>query len=350
MLLEETTRNIGDLNREAMEAARKRTDSLTKPQGSAGILEDVVIKIAGITGNSTPWIEQKAVITMAGDHGVCAEGVNAYPQEVTPQMVLNILSGGAAINVLTRQAGARVVCVDMGMVAPVEAKGLVVRRIGPGTANIAAGPAMSREQAIAAIEAGIEIANAEIDKGVQMLATGEMGIGNTTPSTAILAAFTGYPVELLSGKGTGLDTPGMQRKISAIKRALSVNNPDPRDGLDVLSKVGGFEIGGLAGVILGAAARRVPVVIDGFISSVAAMIAKSLAPKAVNFMLASHLSEEPGHKIILDWMGLKAMLHLNMRLGEGTGAVLAFHLVEAALRLQLEMATFDEAGVSDRDD
>lgn len=347
MLLEETIAKINDLDEAACEMARRRQKSLTKPPGSLGLLEDVAIQIAGITGQGLPWIEKKAVITMAGDHGVVAEGVNAFPQEVTPQMVLNFLHGGAAINVLARQVGADVVCVDMGMVNSLDAPGLITRRIGPGTKNMAQGPAMTPDEARASIETGIEIANQKIGEGMQLLATGDMGIGNTTPSTAILAAFTGFPVALLSGKGTGLDESGMRRKLRAIEKALAVNRPDPRNGLDVLAKVGGFEIGGIAGVILGAAAARAPVVIDGFISGAGAMIACSLAPQVRSFMIASHLSEEPGHQVMLTWLGVKPMITMHMRLGEGTGAVLSFHLIEAALRIMREMATFDEAGVSE---
>lgn len=347
MLLEETIAKIGELDKEAQARARRRQDALIKPMGSLGMLEDVAIKIAGITGETMPWLEKKAVITMAGDHGIAREGVSAASQEVTPQMVRGFLNGGAAINVLTRHAGARVVCVDMGMAKVVDDPRLVVRRIGPGTNNIAEGPAMTREQARAAVEAGIEIATEEIRGGTQLLATGDMGIGNTTPSTAILAAFTGFPVPLLTGKGTGLNPEGVQRKARLIEKALAVNTPDPRDGLDVLAKVGGFEIGGLAGVILGAAASRVPVVIDGFISGAAAMIARSLAPRAVDYMIASHLSEEPGHRIMLTWLGVEPMLHMRMRLGEGTGAALAFTIIDAALKIVREMATFEEAGVCD---
>ncbi|NPV29674.1 MAG: nicotinate-nucleotide--dimethylbenzimidazole phosphoribosyltransferase [Firmicutes bacterium] len=346
LLLESTIGKIGEICDEARAKARERLDQLTKPRGSLGMLEDVAAQIAGITGQSLPRLENKAVIVMAGDHGVVAEGVSAYPQEVTPQMVRNFLRGGAAINVLARQAGARVVCVDMGVAAPLDEPGLINRKIAPGTKNFISGPAMTREEARAAVEAGIEIANQAISEGVNLLATGDMGIGNTTPSTAILAAFTGFPVPLITGRGTGLDQPGVQRKVEVIEQALKVNNPDPRDGLDVLAKVGGFEIGGLAGVILGAAAARVPVVIDGFISGAAAMVARSLAPRAVNYVIASHLSEEPGHRVMLTWLGIKPMLQMQMRLGEGTGAVLAFHLVEAALRILREMATFGEAGVT----
>lgn len=347
MLLEDTIGKIGELDKEAQEQARRHQDTLIKPMGSLGMLEDVAVKISGITGEIMPWLEKKAVITMAGDHGVAREGVSAASQDVTPQMVRGFLDGGAAINVLTRHAGARVVCVDMGIVKTVDDPRLVVRRIGPGTNNIAEGPAMTREQARAAVEAGIEIAAEEVRGGTRLLATGDMGIGNTTPSTAILAAFTGFPVPLLTGKGTGLNPSGVQRKIRLIEKALAVNSPDPRDGLDVLTKVGGFEIGGLAGVILGAAASRVPVVIDGFISGAAAMIARSLAPRSVDYMIASHLSEEPGHRTMLTWLGIEPMLHMRMRLGEGTGAALAFTMIDAALKIVREMATFEEAGVSD---
>jgi len=248
---------------------------------------------------------------------------------------------------LARHAGARVVCVDMGVAAPLDEPGLLNRKMGPGTKNFVRGPAMTRDEARAAVEAGIEIAAQEIAQGTELLATGDMGIGNTTPSTAILAAFTGLPVKLIAGRGTGLDNPGVQRKIKAVEQALKVNDPDPRDGLDILAKVGGFEVGGLAGVILGAAAARVPVVIDGFISGAAAMVARSLAPLAVDYMIASHLSEEPGHQVMLTWLGIKPMLQMRMRLGEGTGAALAFPLIEAALRILREMATFSEAGVTE---
>ncbi len=346
MLLEETIKKIGELDQQAQEKARLRLDDLTKPPGSLGMLEEVVVKIAGITGNWMPSLEKKAVIVMAGDHGVVAEGVSAFPQEVTPQMVRNFLRGGAAINVLSRHAGAKVVCVDIGVAAPLEEPGLLSRKIALGTRNIAKGPAMTLEEARRAVEVGIEVATQEIAAGVQLLATGDMGIGNTTPSTAVLAAFTGFPVSRIAGKGTGLDDRRFRHKVEVIECALKVNNPDPRDGLDVLSKVGGFEIGGLAGVILGAAASRVPVVIDGFISGAAAMIARALAPRAVDYMIASHLSEEPGHRIMLNWLGLEPMIQMRMRLGEGTGAVLAFHLIEAGLRVLREMATFSEAQVS----
>ncbi len=347
MLLEKTVARIGELDAAAMEKARSHQKNLIKPYGSLGMLEDVAVKIAGITGEINPILEKKAVITCAGDHGVAARRVSVADQEVTRQMVRGFLDGGAAINVLARHAGARVICVDVGMAKPVDDPRLKVRRVGPGTDDIAAGPAMSREQARAAVEAGIEAAAGEMEQGAQLLATGDMGIGNTTPSTAILAAFTGFPVELITGKGTGIDREAMQRKSQIVEQALQVNKPDPREGLDVLAGVGGFEIGAIAGVILVAAASRVPVVIDGFISGAGAMIARALAPRAVDFVLASHLSEEPGHRVMLTWLGVRPMLQMNMRLGEGTGAALSFTLIDAALKIAREMATFDQAGVSD---
>ncbi|NLI69711.1 MAG: nicotinate-nucleotide--dimethylbenzimidazole phosphoribosyltransferase [Firmicutes bacterium] len=347
MLLKKTVASIGALDARAMEEARDHQKNLIKPSGGLGMLEDVAIKIAGITGKLKPDLEKKAVIICAGDHGVVARKVSAADQEVTGQMVRGFLDGGAAINVLGRHAGARVTCVDMGMIGVVDDPRLKSYRLGPGTDDIASGPAMSRKQARAAVEAGIEVASMEIGEGVQLLATGDMGIGNTTPSAAILAAFTGFPVSLIIGKGTGVDRETMLRKKEVVEKALGLNKPDPRDGLDVLAKVGGFEIGAIAGVILAAAAARVPVVVDGFISGAGAMIARALAPDAVDFMLASHLSEEAGHKVMLTWLGISPLLQMNMRLGEGTGAALSFTLIDAALKIVREMATFDQAGVSD---
>ncbi|NLZ28189.1 MAG: nicotinate-nucleotide--dimethylbenzimidazole phosphoribosyltransferase [Firmicutes bacterium] len=347
MLLKKTVASIGTLDARAMEKARDHQKNLIKPCGGLGMLEDVAIRIAAITGEVEPDLGKKAVIVCAGDHGVAARKVSAADQEVTGQMVRGFLDGGAAINVLGRHAGAGVICVDMGMIEAVDDPRLKVYRLGSGTDDIASGPAMSRKQARAAVEAGIEVAAMEIGKGVQLLATGDMGIGNTTPSAAILAAFTGFPVSLIIGKGTGIDRETMQRKTQIVEQALNLNKPDPRDGLDVLAKVGGFEIGAIAGVILAAAAARVPVVIDGFISGAGAMIARALAPGTVDFMLASHLSEEKGHKVMLTWLGISPLLQMNMRLGEGTGAALSFTLIDAALKIVGEMATFDQAGVSD---
>lgn len=350
MSLQELISKIQPLDEAAMEAARLRQDDLTKPRGSLGQLEDVSVKIAGITGTEKPVIEHKVVTTMAGDHGVVAEGVSAYPSEVTPQMVMNFLFGGAAINVLARHVGARVTVVDMGVAVDMDPHpDLVVKKIALGTGNIAKGPAMTREQALQSIESGAAVVEAEIAKGLDILATGDMGIGNTTPSAAIAAAITGREPAEIVGRGTGVDDEGLQRKINAVVTALEVNQPDPKDGLDVLMKVGGFEIGGLAGAILAAAAHRIPVVIDGFISSAAAMVAVSLAPEVRHYLISAHRSQELGHQIMLEWLGLEPLLDLNMRLGEGTGAVLAMSLVEAACKILSEMATFSEAGVSDKD-
>ena len=349
MTLEQTITQIGPLDEAAMAAARARQDDLTKPRGSLGRLETLSIHLAGITGQARPHIEHKVIITMAGDHGVVAEGVNAYPQEVTAQMVYNFLRGGAGINVLARHVGARVVVVDMGVAATLQPHpGLVIKKIAPGTQNIARGAAMTRQQAIQSIEAGIELVEAEIDRGLDIVGVGEMGIGNSTPAAAIVAAFTGRSAAEVVGRGSGVDEAGLERKIIAVQRALSVNRPDPFDGLDVLAKLGGFEIGGMAGVMLGAAAHRRPVVVDGFISTAAAMIAVAIAPQVRPYLIAAHRSKEPGHQAMLTWLGLAPLMDLDMRLGEGTGAALGISLVEAACKVLNEMATFAEAGVSDR--
>jgi len=348
-LLDDTVKGIGPLDRDAMARAKARLDSLAKPPGSLGRLEELVERIAGITGRDQPALPRKVVVVMAADHGVAAEGVSAYPQSVTPQMVLNFLGGGAAINVLARQAGARVVVVDMGVAAELPAQAdLVSRRIGPGTANMAKGPAMSREDAIRAIEEGIRTAEAEHERGLDLVGTGDMGIANTTPSAAIAAAVTGLPVARLAGRGTGVDDAGLSRKIAVVERALEVNRPNRADPVDVLAKVGGFEIAGLAGVMLGAAARGVPVVIDGFISGAAALIAAGLAPVVLDRLIAAHVSAEPGHRAVLDHLGLRPLLSFEMRLGEGTGTALAMLLIDAALAIPGGMATFGEAGVSGR--
>jgi nicotinate-nucleotide--dimethylbenzimidazole phosphoribosyltransferase len=342
---------IGPLDGEAMAAARARQDQLTKPRGSLGRLEQLSVQLAGIRGEAIPHISQKAIITMAGDHGVVAEGVSAYPAEVTAQMVYNFLQGGAGISVLAKHIGARVIVVDMGVATALKpSPGLVSKRVAPGTANMARGPAMSREQAARAVRAGIEIVEEELTNGLDIAGTGDMGIGNTTPSSAICAVMTGEPVNLVTGRGTGVDDAQLAHKAKVIQKSLVVNRPDAGDPLDVLSKVGGFEIGGLAGVMLGAAARHVPVVIDGFISGAAALIATGLCPQLKNCLIASHVSVEPGHRAILRHMGLRPLLDLDLRLGEGTGAALGISLAEASVRLLAEMATFGEAGVSDKED
>lgn len=349
MSLGELIASIQPLDEAAMQAARGRQNQLTKPQGSLGRLEELSIQLAGISGRPIPMIKDKVIITMAGDHGVVAEGVSAFPQEVTPQMVYNFLRGGAAINVLARHVGARIVIVDMGVAAELDPHpALVSRKVAPGTGNIARGPAMSRAQAEQAVLAGVEVVQAEIARGLDIVGTGDMGIGNTTPSAAIACALTGQSPERVAGRGTGVDDAGLQRKIEAIRRALEVNRPDPQDGLDVLAKVGGFEIGGLAGVMIGAAAARKAVMVDGFISTAAAMLAVTLAPAARPYLIAAHRSQEYGHGLMLDWLGVRPLLDFDLRLGEGTGAALGIGLAEAACKILAEMATFAEAGVSDR--
>lgn len=329
--------------------ARVRQEQLTKPSGSLGLLEALSIQLAGITGVARPRFQHKGVIVMAADHGVALEGVSAYPPEVTPQMVFNILNGGAAINVLARQAGAYVKVVDIGVAYNFQnCPGLLHRKVASGTMNMLKGPAMTRAQAEDAIQIGIDVVQFEIDQGLDLVATGEMGIGNTTSSAAITAVLTGLPVEQVTGRGTGVDEATLQRKIEVIKKAIDLNHPDATDALDVLAKVGGLEIAGLTGVVLGAASRRVPVVVDGFISGVAALVAAELAPAVKPYLILSHQSVEIGHQAIWKYLGLRPLLNLDLRLGEGSGAVLAFHLVEAATRILDEMATFSEAGVSDK--
>ena len=351
MKLTEIIKQIRPLDQVSMQAARERQNQLTKPAGSLGRLEELSIQLAGIQRRAMPGIKDKAVIVMAGDHGVTAEGVSAYPQEVTPQMVLNFLGGGAAINVLARHAGARVVVVDMGVAndIPSADANLIRRRVGPGTMNLAQGPAMKREQAEESIQSGIEVALAEISKGADILGTGDMGIGNTTPSAAIACALMNVAAEKIAGRGTGVDDDGLKRKISVIENALAVNKPNPKDGLDVLSKVGGFEIGGLAGVMIGAASKHVPVMVDGFISTAAAMIAVTLAPECRQYLTSAHRSKENGHALMLEWLGIKPLLDFDLRLGEGTGAALGISMAEAACKVLSEMATFGEAGVSERE-
>ena len=348
--LSQILKEIKPLDKEAMEAARARQDELTKPKGSLGQLEELSIKIAGIKGEIVRGFEHKAIVTMAADHGVVAQGVTLYPQEVTRQMVLNFLNGGAGINVLARLIGARVVVVDMGVIGGFEPRPhLVCKPIDSGTKDMTKGPAMTRQQALDAIESGIEVVEAEIGKGLDIVGTGDMGIGNTTASSAMCAAIIHEPVEKVTGRGEGIGDEKLTHKVKIIQKALELNKPDPTDPIDVLSKVGGFEIGGLAGVMLGAAAHRVPVVIDGFISGAAALIATELAPKLKDYLIAAHLSAESGHRALLEYLGLTPLLSLEMRLGEGTGAALGMAIVEAAVKTLAEMATFSQAGVSQKE-
>jgi len=289
----------------------------------------------------------KAIVVMGADHGVAAEGVSAYPQEVTGQMLLNFAGGGAAINVLARQAGARVVVVDMGVARPLApAPEIRACRIGAGTANLARGPAMTRAQARAALAAGAALADELARDGVGLLGIGEMGIANTTAASALAAVFTGAPPEEVTGRGTGIDDATFRRKVDVVRRGIEINRPDAGDAVDTLAKLGGFEIAGLAGVVLGAAAARLPVVVDGFIASVAALAAVRIAPLAAGYLIASHRSVEAGHRLVLQALGARPLLDLDLRLGEGTGAALAMPLVDAALAIAAEMATFESAGVS----
>ena len=346
--LERIIKTIKPLDEEAMEAARKRQDNLTKPLGSLGQLEELSIKIAGIKADPLPKLKHKAIITMAADHGVVAESVSLYPQEVTRQMVLNFLRGGAGINVLASHVGARVIIVDMGVIGGFPPlPGLVCQMIDFGTKNMTKEPAMSRSQALDTLEAGVKVVEAETSKGIDIIGTGDMGIGNTTAASAICAAITKEPVKKVTGRGTGIGDKQLAHKIDIIKRALAVNHPSAKDSIDVLAKVGGFEIGGLAGVILAAAAHRIPVVIDGFISGAAALIACGLSPQVKNYLIAAHVSAEPGHTLLLNFLGLRPLFNLGMRLGEGTGAALGIFLCEAATKILTEMATFAEAGVSE---
>jgi nicotinate-nucleotide--dimethylbenzimidazole phosphoribosyltransferase len=345
-LLETYISRIKPLNEAAILEASLHLDQLTKPPGSLGKLEAIAKQVAGITGEKVPDLSRKAVIVMAGDHGVCTEGISAYPAEVTPQMVMNFLHGGAAVNVLARQAGAEVVCVDIGVNADLEHPQLISRKVRRGTNNIAQGAAMTRDEALQAILIGWETVEELAVKGVRLFATGEMGIGNTTSSSAMLVVLAGIDVQQAVGRGTGIDNERWHHKQNVVSQAITVNQADANDPLDVLAKLGGLEIAGLVGVILGAAANNCPVIIDGFISSAAALVASRISPLSVDYMLGSHLSMEQGHAAMLDAIGLSPMLQMDMRLGEGTGAVLAFHFVDAALKIMSEMATFTSAGVS----
>ncbi|MDA8220865.1 nicotinate-nucleotide--dimethylbenzimidazole phosphoribosyltransferase [Desulfosporosinus sp.] len=345
--LEELTANISDLDEEAMAQIQVRLDSLTKPQGSLGQLEHLAKQLGGIQRTSNPKIQKKAVLLMAGDHGVVEEGVSAFPQEVTPQMAYNIMNGGAAINVLSRQANAEVFLTDVGIAFPIDGN-IIHQRVANGTQNMSKGPAMSRHEALQALLVGAKVAEEKIREGYNLFATGELGIGNTTPSSAIVALFTNSSIEDVVGRGTGIDDAGVIRKRRAIEKAIEVNQPDTTNALDVLAKVGGLEIAAIAGSILQAAASNVPIVVDGFISTAGALIAAKLAPKSVAYMIPSHGSVEIGHRNALAGLGLDPVLNLNMRLGEGTGAALTFYLVEAALHILEEMATFADAGVSEK--
>ena len=341
--LQQIIDGIHPLNRLSAEKARARTAQLVMPPRALGRLHAIGEQVCGIQGTLRPQVRAKAVLVMAGDHGIVAEGISAFPQEVTGAMLRTFLSGGAGINAIARQVGAEV------WVARLKNGGrLLVRKVGPGTANFARGPAMAPEQAYKAVLTGFELASSLISKGVDLLGTGDMGIGNTTPSAAIGAVITGKSIADMVGPGTGIDDAGILRKHDAIRRGIELNRPDPQDGLDVLAKVGGFEIGGIAGIILAGAYHRKPVVVDGFISTAGALIAQRLAPAAGDYMFAGHCSEEPGHRHMLAHLKLAPILDLGMRLGEGTGAALAMSVIEAAVRVITEVMTFAEAEVPEK--
>lgn len=348
-LLNSTLKNIKEINEEFYIVAQKHIDNLTKPIGSLGRLEEFARRLVAITENKNPVLDKKVIFTFAGDHGVTDEGVSAYPREVTRQMVFNLLKGGAGINVLARHAGAEVVIVDIGVDYDfADTEGLMKFNVVRGTKNFTKEPAMTRQDAIRCIDVGIDLANGYTKKGYKIFGTGEMGIGNTTPSSAIASVLTGRPVSEVTGKGTGISDESLKNKIKIIEDGIKLNNPNPDDPIDVLSKVGGAEIGGIAGIVLGAAANRIPVVIDGFISTAGALIAYCIEPKTGDYIFAAHNSVETGHKAMLDKMGLSPILDLNLRLGEGTGAALAMLLIEAGLKIYKEMATFGEAEVSEK--
>jgi nicotinate-nucleotide--dimethylbenzimidazole phosphoribosyltransferase len=333
-----------------LERAQDRLDSLTKPQGSLGRLEELAARYVAITREPMPTLEKKWVVVFAADHGVVAEGVSAYPQEVTYQMVLNFLRGGAGINVLSRHVGARVAVVDIGVNQDFEPMPeLIARKVAYGSRNMAQEPALTREEAIRALLVGVELAESATASGMDAMAAGDMGIGNTTPAAALASVFTGRPVAAVTGRGTGIEDQALRHKVAVINRALALHQPSAEDPVGALAAVGGLEIGGIAGLILGTAAARRPMMLDGFIATAGALVAAALAPTVTDYLIAAHRSVEPGHQIMLDFLGLKPLLHLNMRLGEGTGAALGLNLLEAGVRIYREMATFGEAGVAEQE-
>jgi nicotinate-nucleotide--dimethylbenzimidazole phosphoribosyltransferase len=347
-LLNKTLAKIQPVDEEFLAKAQAKLDNKTKPLGSLGRLEEMARRVAAIKEDLTPDTAKKIIFTFAGDHGIVEEGVSAFPKEVTPQMVLNFLRGGAGVNVLARHVGAEVRVVDVGVDFDFEpTPGLIIRKVAKGTRNFAKESAMTREEAVAAIEVGIALADQAKKEGVAMVGTGEMGIGNTSPSSAIIAALAGCTVREVTHRGTGINDQALEHKIDVIQAGLALNSPDPNDPLDVLTKVGGLEIAGIAGLVLGAAANRIPVVVDGFISTAGALIASELHPNVRDYIFAAHCSVEIGHTMMLERIGAKPILDLQLRLGEGTGAALAMGLIEAGAKVLKEMATFAEAGVAE---
>jgi nicotinate-nucleotide--dimethylbenzimidazole phosphoribosyltransferase len=354
MQLDEIIKGIQPVEKIWIKKALERTAQLVMPTRALGRLHEISEKLCGIRQTLEPSINQKAILVMAGDHGVVAEGVSAYPQEVTPAMVRTFLSGGAGINAISRQVGADVWVVDMGVCADLETTGLKgvdrlrVEKVGHGTANFVKGPAMSRREAEKALLIGFDQASTLVEQGADLLGTGDMGIGNTTPAAAVGAVLTGASLAEMVGRGTGVDDAGLARKRQAVRRGIEINRPDRKDGLDVLAKVGGFEIGGIAGAILAGAFHRRAVVIDGFISTAGALIADALCPTVKDYLFAGHCSAEPGHRLMLKHLGLDPILDLGMRLGEGTGAALAMGVIESAARMFREVMTFEQAGVANK--
>ena len=353
--LENIINEIRPIDRQWIDQAKKRTSQLVMPTRALGELHNIAERMCAIQKSMTPRAGKKAVLVFAGDHGIMQEGVSPYPQEITGEMVRTFLKGGAGINAICRHVGADVTVVDMGIIPdfdPAKIEGgekLRVHKLGQGTANFAQGPAMSRKEAEEAVLFGFELAADLFEQGVQILGTGDMGLGNTSPSAAIGTLCTGRSLEIMVGRGTGVDDNGLEKKRSVIQKGIALNSPDPRDGLDVLAKVGGFEIGGIAGCMLAGAYYSRPVMVDGFISSAGALIAHSLCPQVIDYLFAGHCSEEQGHQAMLSFLELKPLLDLNMRLGEGTGGALAMSVIDAALRVFREVLTFEEAGVTDKE-
>jgi len=348
-LLEQTIKNIKPVDTKLIAKAYERLDNLTKPRRSLGLLEEIAARLAAIIGIVKPRVTGKKICVFVGDHDVVKEGVSAYPQEVTMLMVKNFIAGRAAVNVLAKRSGAGVEVIDIGMANdPGALPGLVRQNVRRGAGNISRGPAMSADEAERAVAVGINLADDAVKRGINLLATGEMGIGNTTPAAALHAAYLGLPVDELVGPGTGLDFDGVRRKVEVVNRALEVNKPLCSGPLQTLAALGGLEIAGICGLCLGAAARSRPVVVDGFISGASALIAYKLEPKVKNYMIAAHSSVERGHAFALDFIGLRPLFNFDLRLGEGTGAALGMGIVEASIKVLTEMATFESAGVSEK--
>jgi nicotinate-nucleotide--dimethylbenzimidazole phosphoribosyltransferase len=347
--LEDVIKGIQPLDYEIGQQVSSYIDTLTKPQGSLGRIEEIAIDLAKMTSTSFPVVSPPGVVVFAADHGIAVEGVSAYPQEVTAQMVYNFLQGGAAINVFSRQIGAKFVIVDIGVAQDLDVEGYISRKVRYGTGNFLQEEAMLREEAIQAIEIGIEVASDMIDSGTKCLILGEMGIGNTSSSSAILAVMSGREVRSVVGYGTGIQEQQLAHKISIIEQALESRKPNPKDPLDILAKIGGLEIAGMTGAMLVSASRRTPILVDGFISTIAAILATKLCPEVRDYIIVGHRSQEPGHQIALELLDKKPLLELDLRLGEGSGAALSFTLLESSSRMLREMATFTSAGVSNKE-